>query len=100
MMCAIMNRFRRINASARQRLVFDLRIPFLWNPESLPISAATPAGERDVCNSALRQPLFIRCKRAYAKTSTAPERQIFAQTKRYQIFVRFALLRWNPCEKY
>src|SRR5581483_5848081 len=100
MMCAIMNRFRRINASARQRLVFDLRIPFFWKPESFPISAATPAGERDVCDSALRQPLFIRWKRAYAKTSTAPERRIFTQTKRHQIFARFALLRWLPREKY
>jgi hypothetical protein len=29
MMCAIMNRFRRISAAARQRLVFDLRMPVL-----------------------------------------------------------------------
>jgi len=27
MMCAIMNKLRRINAAARHRLVFDLRIP-------------------------------------------------------------------------
>ena len=29
MMCAIMNRFRRINAAARHRPVFDFRMPFL-----------------------------------------------------------------------
>ena len=29
MMCAIMNRFRVINAAARHRLVFDLRMPVL-----------------------------------------------------------------------
>jgi hypothetical protein len=29
MMCAIMNRFRRVNAAARHRLVFDLRMPVL-----------------------------------------------------------------------
>ncbi len=29
MMCAIMNRFRAINAAARHRLVFDLRTPVL-----------------------------------------------------------------------
>ena len=29
MMCAIMNRFRRINAAARHRLVFDFRMPVL-----------------------------------------------------------------------
>ena len=29
MMCAIMNRFRRINARARHRPVFDLRMPAL-----------------------------------------------------------------------
>jgi hypothetical protein len=28
-MCAIMNKFRRINAAARHRLVFDLRMPVL-----------------------------------------------------------------------
>jgi hypothetical protein len=27
MMCAIMNKFRRINAAARHRPLFDLRIP-------------------------------------------------------------------------
>jgi hypothetical protein len=29
MMCAIMNRFRRINATARHGPVFDLRMPVL-----------------------------------------------------------------------
>jgi hypothetical protein len=29
MMCAIMNKLRVINAAARHRLVFDLRIPVL-----------------------------------------------------------------------
>ena len=29
MICAIMNRFRRINAAARHRPVFDLRMPVL-----------------------------------------------------------------------
>ena len=29
MMCAIMNRFRRISAAARHRPVFDLRMPVL-----------------------------------------------------------------------
>jgi hypothetical protein len=60
MMCAIMNKLRRISAAARHRPVFDLRIPALLYPGSL-----TPAEIRrgiGPCffSSRLTQPLFTK----------------------------------------
>src|SRR5438876_628973 len=60
MMCAIMNKLRRISTAARHRPVFDLRIPALLYPGFL-----TPAeARREIgpCffSSGLTQPLFTK----------------------------------------
>jgi hypothetical protein len=58
MMCAIMKRFRRINASARQRPVFDLRMPVLLKPGRFTTALACPGIAPAAFNSRLTQPLF------------------------------------------
>src|SRR5437868_4061056 len=60
MMCAIMNKLRRISTAARHRPVFDLRIPALLYPAFL-----TPAEARRTIgpcffSSGLTQPLFTK----------------------------------------
>src|SRR5438445_8147800 len=60
MMCAIMNKLRRISTAARHRPVFDLRIPALLYPGFL-----TPAEARRTIgpcffSSGLTQPLFTK----------------------------------------
>src|SRR6476469_6747890 len=58
MMCAIMNRFRRINASPRHRPVFDLRMPVLPYPGRLIPTLARPGIAPAAFNSWLMHPLF------------------------------------------
>ncbi len=58
MMCAIMNRFRRISAAARHRPVFDLRMPVLLYPGRLIPALARAEITPAVFNSRLTQPLF------------------------------------------
>src|SRR5437762_1016744 len=70
MMCAIMNKLRAINAAARHRLVFDLRIPVLLYPGTACSTVAlakadAPAVARReigpvVFSSRLMHPLFTR----------------------------------------
>jgi hypothetical protein len=57
-MCAIMKRFRRINATARQRPVFDLRMPVLLKPGRFTTALACPGITPAAFNSRLTQPLF------------------------------------------
>jgi hypothetical protein len=73
MMCAIMNKLRRISAAARHRPVFDLRIPALLYPGSL-----TPAEIRrgiGPCffSSRLTQPLFTKLTNLRQKRTRASE---------------------------
>src|SRR6266566_7750091 len=82
-MCAIMNKLRVINAAARHRLVFDLRIPVLLYPGAacpavaLAKADAPAVARREigpmVFNSRLTQPLFTRLG-VYDKTRSAPTR--------------------------
>ena len=58
MMCAIMNRFRRISAAARHRPVFDSRMPVLLKPGTLTTALACPGITPAAFNSGLTQPLF------------------------------------------
>src|SRR6478609_3516242 len=58
MMCAIMNRFSRINAAARHRPVVDLRMPVLLKPGRFTTALACPGITPAAFNSRLTQPLF------------------------------------------
>jgi hypothetical protein len=53
-----MKRFRRINATARQRPVFDLRMPVLLKPGRFTTALACPGIAPAAFNSRLTQPLF------------------------------------------
>ena len=81
-----MNRFRRISAAARQRLVFDLRMPAgpcsrLAVSRRCPDVASSPARRRNavatipsVFNSRLMQPLFTELANLLQNTRRATER--------------------------
>src|SRR6476469_7162550 len=57
MMCAIMNRFRRIKAAARHRPVFDSRMLVLLTPGRLIPALVRPGIIPAAFNSVLTQPL-------------------------------------------
>ena len=60
MMWAIIKRFRAINAAARHRPVFDLRMPVGPYPEALKPSLARPEVATTALASRLTQPLFTK----------------------------------------
>jgi hypothetical protein len=53
-----MNKFRAINAAARHRPVFELRMPVLLKPGTLSPALARPGIAPAAFNSGLTQPLF------------------------------------------
>src|SRR6266705_130215 len=84
MMCAIINKLRAINAAARHRPVFDLRIPVLLYPGAACPAVSltktdTPAVARReigsmVLNSLLTQPLFTRMANLAQNAACASEK--------------------------
>src|SRR5919108_956219 len=91
MMCAIMNKLRRIRAAARHRLVFDLRIPLFGREEGL---KKPPFREIAVPGSRLTQPVFTKLanlpqKNAYASGCSGSLVSKRIVTKFFQDFLYF-----------
>jgi hypothetical protein len=69
-----MNKFRRISAAARHRLVFDLRIPLFGSWEFFPADAGPLFEESGIFRSRLTQPVFTRLANLLENIRDASER--------------------------
>jgi hypothetical protein len=106
MMCAIMNRFRRINASPRHQPVFDLRMPVLLYPGTVTPALPRAGIARAAFNSGLTQPLFTELANLLQNALFAtgqmglqsPELRIPKQS--LSNFARFSLRRQSVHGKY